>query len=176
MKRQWRTCICTSVNLVSASSPDKASQHSNRSWPRIERLLIYKVPYVTPFIFPVVSIIVKDKPKKNVTKRQLEFEADDDLEPGDRVQIRSEKEIQSTLGKENKFKGLSVMPEMSKFYGKEYRVFKKLKKMMIESTGELRVIKSPTYLLEGVFCDGEFHQNCDRTCFLLWKREWLKKL
>ena len=176
MERQWRTCTCTSFNLVSASSPDKDVHLSNRPWPLIWRWLIHNAPFTMPFILPVINSIITGKQNKPKTKRQLEFEADDDLEPGDLVQIRSEAEIQSTLNEDNKFKGLGVMPEMTKFYGKELRVFKKINKIMIEATGELRHIKSPTYLLEGVFCDGEFHSDCDRSCFLLWKREWLKKV
>jgi hypothetical protein len=142
----------------------------------MKRLLIYNAPFMTPFLLPLVRSIIDEKPKKPTIKRHLEFEANDDLKPGDLVQIRSEQEIRSTLNKDNIFKGLGVMPEMAKFYGKEFRVFKKINKIMVEATGELRQIKSPTYLLDGVFCDGEYHKNCDRSCFLLWKREWLKKV
>jgi hypothetical protein len=142
----------------------------------MRRLLIYNAPFAVPFVLPVAYAMVYGKPMKSTTKRQLEFESTDDLQPGDLVQIRTEAEVRSTLSKDNVFKGLGVMPEMAKFYGKEYRVFKKVNKMIIEATGELRQIKSPTYLLEGVLCDGEFHLNCDRSCYLLWKREWLKKV
>jgi hypothetical protein len=176
MERQWRTCPCTSVNLVLASKPDEVIEYSKKLMPQMKRLLIYKAPFMIPFIMPLVYSILYGKTKKSTIKRRFDFETDDDLNVGDRVQIRSEEDIRSTLNQDNVFKGLGVMPEMIKYHGKEYRVFKKINRIVIESTGELRNIRSPTYLLEGVFCTGEFHHNCDRSCFILWKREWLKKL
>lgn len=175
MERQWRACACTSVNLVSASLPHKDSGHSNRFMPRMKRLVVYKAPFMTPFLLPLARTIIYGKPQKT-PKKQVEFPADDDLQPGDLVRIRSDEEVRSTLNKDNIFKGLGIMPEMAKFYGKEYRVFKKIDRIMVEATGELRQIRSPTYLLDGVYCDGEFHKGCDRSCFLLWKREWLIKV
>jgi len=48
--------------------------------------------------------------------------------------------------------------------------------MIIETTGELRKIRTPTVLLEGVFCDGRAHGNCDRSCFCFWREAWLKRV
>jgi hypothetical protein len=172
MEPRWRACSCTSINLVSASTPDNESE-SPTLLARMNRLLVYNAPFMVPLVHSMATVNSKRTPSK---KLPPEFESSDDLEPGDRVEVRSEQEVLSTLNADRKLKGLAPMPEMVKHYGKEYRVFKKLNKIMIESTGELRAIKSPTYMLEEVFCDGEFHQHCDRSCFLLWKREWLKKI
>jgi GNAT superfamily N-acetyltransferase len=30
--------------------------------------------------------------------------------------------------------------------------------------------------LEGVYCDGERHQGCDRTCLHLWREAWLRRV
>ena len=98
------------------------------------------------------------------------------LQVGEWVQIRSKEEIFSTLNEEGKYKGLLFMAEMIRFCGKKFKVFKKVERIMLESTGELREIKSPTVFLEGVFCDGEFHNRCDRSCFLYWREIWLKKV
>jgi len=84
-------------------------------------------------------------------------------------------EIFSTLDGNGKLKGLAFTPEMLKFCGKQFRVYKSLKNIILESTGELRKIKSPTVLLEGVFCNGEAHGNCDRSCFCFWREAWLKR-
>lgn len=98
------------------------------------------------------------------------------LEPGELVEIRSEKEILNTLNRDGKLKGLRFTPEMSRYCGKRVRVYKKIRKIIIETTGELRTMKSPTVLLEGVICDGSAHGGCERACFLYWREEWLKRV
>jgi len=98
------------------------------------------------------------------------------LKPGELVEVRSEKEILVTLDHRGKLKGLSFTPEMRKYCGGRFRVYKKLERIIVEATGELRTIKSPTVLLEGVICDGKAHGGCDRTCFCFWREAWLKRL
>jgi hypothetical protein len=98
------------------------------------------------------------------------------LQPGEWVEVRSVKEIFATLDKRGKLRGLQFTPEMVKFCGKRLRVYKKLDKIILEATGELRKIRSPTVLLEGVFCDGKAHAGCDRSCFCFWREEWLRRV
>jgi hypothetical protein len=96
------------------------------------------------------------------------------LQPGDWVEVRSVKEIFATLDAQGKLKGLRFTPEMMKFCGKRLRVYKLLGKIILEATGELRKIKTPTVLLENSFCDGSAHAECDRSCFCFWREQWLK--
>jgi hypothetical protein len=98
------------------------------------------------------------------------------LKAGDWVEVRSAKEIFPTLDQHGKLKGLSFTPEMVKFCGKRFIVFKRLENIILESTGELRRIKSPTLILEGVFCDGKAHGKCDRSCFCFWREAWLRRI
>jgi hypothetical protein len=98
------------------------------------------------------------------------------LQPGEWVEVRSLKEIFATLDEEGRLRGLRFIPEMAKFCGGRFRVYKKLEKIIMESTGELRRIKTPTVLLEGVFCDGKAHGGCDRACFCFWREVWLKRI
>jgi len=97
------------------------------------------------------------------------------LQPGDWVEVRSEKEIFATLDEHDKQNGLQFTKEMSKFCGSRFRVMKRVDQILIETTGELRAFKIPTLILEGVFCDGKYHGGCDRTCFFFWRETWLKK-
>lgn len=101
-------------------------------------------------------------------------ESKTELNPGDWVEIKSFEEIFKTLNEEGKLRGLVFVKEMGKYCGQRYKVFKKLDKIVLETTGELRKIRTPTYLLEGVLCSGEAHGNCDRSCFCFWRKEWLK--
>jgi hypothetical protein len=98
------------------------------------------------------------------------------LKIGDWAEIRSAREIFATLDQHGKLKGLSFTPEMMKFCGRRFRVYKKLENIILEATGELRRIKSPTVLLEGVFCDGQAHGKCDRSCFCFWREAWLRRV
>jgi len=91
------------------------------------------------------------------------------------VEVRSAKEIFATLDARGKLRGLTFTPEMTKFCGKRFKVYKKLNKIILEATGELRKMRSPTVILEGVFCDGKAHGDCDRSCFCFWREEWLKR-
>jgi len=98
-----------------------------------------------------------------------------DLQPGELVEVKSEKDIRVTLDGSNRCKGLLFMPEMWKYCGKKFKVYKKLDKIIIENTSELRKIKN-TVLLKDVICDGSEHYRCDRSCFHFWREAWLKKI
>ena len=96
------------------------------------------------------------------------------LQPGELVAVKSEEEIRETFDGKNSSKGLLFLPEMKDYCGKQFRVFKRLERMMIESSGEIRRVKN-TVLLEGVMCDGSKHNGCDRSCFFYWREAWLRK-
>lgn len=98
-----------------------------------------------------------------------------DLKPGDWVEVKTADEIQELLDSAGRTKGLFFMPEMWDFCGKRFKIYKKVEKITIEATGEHRNLKNPTYLLEGVYCDGHLHGGCDRSCFLFWKDDWLRR-
>jgi hypothetical protein len=98
------------------------------------------------------------------------------LQPGEWAQVRSIDEISVTLDEKGKYKDLYFMPEMEKFCGKKFKVFKRVEIIKLESTREVRKLKSPVVFLEGVFCNGEYHDRCDRTCFHFWREAWLKRL
>jgi hypothetical protein len=98
------------------------------------------------------------------------------LQLGEWVEVRSIDEISMTLNEKGKYKGLFFMPEMEKFCGKKFKVVKRTKKIKLESTGEVKELKSPTVFLEGVYCNGENHEGCDRGCFHFWREVWLKRI
>lgn len=97
------------------------------------------------------------------------------LQPGEWVEVKSEEEIFATLDEKGNQKGLHWMRNMRKFCGKKFRVYKRLERMIIESTDEYRQIKN-TVLLEGVICDGEEWFSCDRSCYHFWREVWLKRV
>jgi hypothetical protein len=95
------------------------------------------------------------------------------LQPGELVEVKSEKEIQATLDEGGRHRGLLWMPGMARFCGKTYRVHKRLETIMLESTGELRKIRN-TVLLAEVMCENLY--GCDRSCFHYWREAWLRRV
>ena len=96
------------------------------------------------------------------------------LEPGELVEVKSEREILATLDADGKNRGLLWMRGMRSHCGKRYRVFKRVETIMLESNGKLRRMRN-TVLLEGVMCDGSEFFGCDRSCFMFWREAWLRR-
>lgn len=144
--------------------------------------IMQQVPYAVPVwrrILPVISPSGNTSRTANSSpfsqKGDMPVKEVLNLQPGELVQVRSLEEIRSTLDENGKYKGLLFMPEMEDFCGKKCRVFKKVRSITLESNGDVRVLKSPTVFLEGVYCDGKRHSDCDRSCLLFWREAWLKR-
>jgi len=110
------------------------------------------------------------------TSDRASSSATPDLQPGEWVEVRSMDEISQTLDEKRKYKGIIFMPEMEDFCGKKYKIFKRVEIIKLESTMEIRKLMTPPVLLEGVYCNGEYHEGCDRACFHFWMDPWLKRI
>jgi hypothetical protein len=122
--------------------------------------------------FGKINSMIKARPQASSIVENMSL----NLKPGELVEVCSEKDILSTLDDKGKLKGVAFMPEMKKFCGKRFKVFKRVEKIRVESSGEIRKIKNPTVFLEGVVCDGEISGPCDRACFCWWREAWLKRV
>lgn len=96
------------------------------------------------------------------------------LQVGNWVEVLPMSEIATTLDDRGRHKGLYFMPEMAGYCGKKFQVVKKVEKIKLESNGELRILRTPSYFLEGVYCDGKIQGGCDRSCFHFWRAAWLR--
>jgi hypothetical protein len=106
---------------------------------------------------------------KLVAKNRLNLRA------GEVVEVRSQEEILSKLDAEGRLDGLPFMPEMLKYSGRRFRVYKSAHKTCdtIGKTGNRRMMNAVH--LEGLRCDGESHGGCQAACLLFWKEAWLKR-
>ena len=95
--------------------------------------------------------------------------------PGERVEVKREREILATLDAKGRNRGLEFTQEMRKYCGKRFQVLKRIDKMIDEKTGKMRQIAN-TVLLEDVTCDGKGHGGCPRTCYCLWREIWLRRV
>jgi len=96
------------------------------------------------------------------------------LQPGDWVEVKPMEEILQTLDSRGCSKGLTFMPGMAEYCGRRARVFKRVERMLVEPTCEVRNVKN-TFLLEQAICPG-LGQRCDRACFYFWREVWLRKV
>jgi hypothetical protein len=88
--------------------------------------------------------------------------------------VKSLEEIRKTLDSAGRYFGLLFLPEMQQFCGKRFHVRRRLERMYLEHSGEIRTMKN-TVLLSGVHCDG-VGSGCDRCCFLYWREAWLRRV
>lgn len=170
------------VDLAMQTSPDtRAALPLRRHWWRLRNLVWY-VSVLGPRQAFVQRVFPSTKLGRRLFKNRRRLTSDSiqkaslGLRPREWVEVKSAKEIFATLDRHGKLKGLAFNREMAKFCGKRFRVYKRLEKMILESTGELRRIRTPTVMLEGVFCDGETHGKCDRSCFCFWREAWLRRV
>lgn len=103
-----------------------------------------------------------------------------DLKPGDYVQIKSQAEIEQTIGENGKNRGLSFDPEeMAPYCNRVFKVRKSVTKIIDEPTGKMLRMKQPCVMLEGVVCNAEYARcrlNCPRAIPSYWRELWLKRV
>lgn len=100
-----------------------------------------------------------------------------ELRPGDRVEVRSPAEILATLDADGTLDGLPFMPEMVRFCGQRFSVFRRVEKTCVEGYPGMfrRFEKNDVVLLDELRCSGRNHDGCDRGCTLFWKEAWLRE-
>lgn len=81
-------------------------------------------------------------------------------------------EIRARLDSCERDGGLAWMAMMEQCCEKEFRVYKRVERIVLESTGEIRKLKD-TVLLENCICDGIY--GCNKSCFFFWKEAWLER-
>jgi hypothetical protein len=103
-----------------------------------------------------------------------------DLKPGEYVRIKTQTEIEQTLDKKGRNRGLGFDPEeMAPYCGHVVKVRKSVTKIIDESTGKMLHMKQPCIMLEGVVCKAECARsrlNCPREIPSYWRELWLERV
>jgi hypothetical protein len=95
---------------------------------------------------------------------------------GELVEVRSEEEILATLDEHGAYESLPFMPEMLRFCGKQFRVYRRANKACDTiDWGVLRRMENAVHLT-GLRCDGSAHGGCQAGCLIYWKEAWLKRV
>jgi len=98
------------------------------------------------------------------------------LRVGDWVEVRSKEEILRTLDKRGQMEALPFMPEMLRYCGRRFQVFKMAHKTCDPPSGLQARRMAKSVHLAGIRCDGEAHGGCEAGCLIFWKEAWLKKV
>ena len=97
------------------------------------------------------------------------------LQPAELVHVKRVDEIVKTLDVQNKNRGLSFDVEMAKYCGGQYRVLRRVQRVINEKTGQMMQFPNDCVVLNGVVCSGEFHWLCPRSIFPFWREIWLRR-
>ncbi len=97
------------------------------------------------------------------------------LSVGDWVEVRSKEEILRTLDSNGQLDGMTFMPEMFRYCGSKFKVYKRAHK----TCDYVTPYPYRTRRLDGTVhletrCDGAAHDGCQAGCLLYWKEAWLK--
>jgi hypothetical protein len=98
------------------------------------------------------------------------------LQAGDRVRVKTSREIERTLDAKNRNHGLSFDSEMLRYCGREMRVLKRVARIIDERTGRMRSIPNDCLILDGAICTAEYHLSCPRSIYPYWREIWLTKV
>lgn len=98
------------------------------------------------------------------------------LQTGECVQVKPVTDIAKTLDKKAQNRGLWFSPDMRLLSGQPQRVEKRIDKIIVDGTGEMRQLRN-TVFLEGSHC-GCSHVafgGCSRCEYVYWREIWLRR-
>jgi hypothetical protein len=101
------------------------------------------------------------------------------LQPGELVRIKPYKEILNTLGTNNRNRGLYFDAEEVPYCGRTYRVQKRVTRIVDEKTGKMRMMKTPSVILDSVICEARYSECrmfCPRSIYSYWREIWLDRV
>ncbi len=109
------------------------------------------------------------------------------LNPGDAVRIKSREEIEATLDKRRRNRGLGICLEMLRLCGGTAEVEQRVERIILEETGEMREIRDTVSLKNvrapgkklalselGCLCANEIG-DCPRGETMYWREIWLER-
>ncbi len=101
------------------------------------------------------------------------------LQPGERVRVKSPEQIARTLDRNNKNRGLWFDVEMLKYCGGEFKVLRRVDRMINEKTGVMMELPNDCVILEDVTCCAHFAERrlfCPRSMYPYWREIWLERI
>jgi hypothetical protein len=98
-----------------------------------------------------------------------------DLAPGDVVEVKSVEEIQATLDKNQRNRGLYFDIEQTPYCGERATVRSRVRRIIEEPTGRMIDLPGDCLILDGGICTGRYHVYCPRAIYSYWREIWLRR-
>jgi hypothetical protein len=100
-----------------------------------------------------------------------------DLRPGEWIQIKPVTDVVETVNARGYNRGLLFTPAMGGSCGEKHQVKRKLEKIIVDGTGEMRQMRN-TAFLEGSMCGCSCvaFGGCPRNEFAYWRDIWLRRV
>lgn len=124
--------------------------------------------------------VLKRRPEPHITGRctgRTPSERIEGLQPGDWVEVKSQQEIEETLDRHQKNRGLFFDIEMLPYCGRKLRLLRRVDRIIDESTGAMRRLPNDCWILEGAVCEGRMSRHrlfCTRRIYGYWREIWLR--
>ena len=102
-----------------------------------------------------------------------------DLRPGEWVRVKPYPDVLATLDQKNRNRGLLFWDEEVPFCGGTYRVVQRVERIVDERSGRIIEIRSPTVLLENVWCQARYSDRrlfCPRALYSMFREIWLERV
>jgi hypothetical protein len=102
-----------------------------------------------------------------------------DLQPGELVEVKSQKAILHTLNKRNRNLGLLFGAEMVPYCGSVRRVRARVERIIDERSGKMLTFSSDCLILDGVVCQAKYSDRrafCPRRIYPFWREIWLQRV
>jgi hypothetical protein len=93
---------------------------------------------------------------------------------GDWVEVLSKEDILRTLDKNGRLDGLPFMPQMFKYCGQRFRIYKRAYKTCDTVSGHYTGRRLQDGFHLSLRCDGQAYGGCQAGCLIFWKSAWLK--
>lgn len=95
------------------------------------------------------------------------------LRAGDWIEVKSKEEILRTLDTKGQLEGVPFMPQMFRFCGQRFKVYKRAHKTC-DTVNPIRSLRLSNAVLLDLRCNGEAYGGCQAACLIFWKTAWLK--
>ncbi len=98
------------------------------------------------------------------------------LRPGELVEVKPIESISRTLDRSAHNRGLYFTPDMAQLCGSQRRVERKLDRIIVDGTGEMRQMRNTVYLEDAQCgCSHVAFGGCPRGEFSYWREIWLRR-
>jgi hypothetical protein len=95
---------------------------------------------------------------------------------GDWVEVLSKEDILRTLDNSGRLDGLPFMPQMFKYCGQRFRIYKTAYKTCDTVSGHYAGRRLQDGFHLSLRCDGQAYGGCQAGCLIFWKSAWLKRV